>query len=188
MNQTLIKRILPGVFRHACAAGSPLSAIVDAMVALLQPVHELLQEIDFYFDPQRAPSQFVTFLAQWVDLGVLLESVFEGRVLPASQFPTGEDRVRELIARAAHLSHWRGTSKGLMEFLETATGVSGFVLEENVSGPDGNVQPFHFRLTAPAILQPYDRLVRAVTELEKPACVTCEITYAGNAYSKQQIQ
>src|SRR5438270_6611356 len=91
VDQTLIKRILPGVFRQACATGSPLSAIVDSMVALLRPVHELLQEIDSYVDPQRTPPQFVNFLVQWVDLGVLLESVFEGRVLPAAQFPTGEE-------------------------------------------------------------------------------------------------
>jgi phage tail-like protein len=179
VNQTLIKRILPGVFRHGCAAGSPLSAVLDAMVTLLQPVDELLEEIDRYFDPQNTPSRFVNFLAQWVDLGVLLESVFEGRVLPALQFPTGEDKVRNLIAQAAHLSQWRGTSKGLVEFLETATGTTGFVLEENVNGPEGSVQPFHFRLKAPASLQCCDRLVRAVVDLEKPAYVTCEIAYGG---------
>ena len=179
MNQTLIKRMLPGVFRHSCAPGTPLQAILDAMVALLHPIDEMLREIDGYFDPQRAPSHFVNFLAQWVDLSVLLESVFEGRVLPASQFPTGEDKIRKLIARAAHLSQWRGTSRGLVEFLEIATGMTGFALEENVSGPDGNVQPFHFRLTAPAALQSCDRLIRSVLELEKPAYVSCEIAYAG---------
>lgn len=181
MNQALIERILPAIFRQACVAGSPMSAIIDAMAALLRPVHELLKETDLYFDPQRTPSRFVNFLARWVDLEVLLESVFEGRVLPASQFPTGEAHLRDLIARAAHLSQWRGTGRGLTEFLEIVTGVTGFVLDENVPGPDGSVQPFHFRLTAPVALKPYKQLVQSVVELEKPAYVTCEVKYAGDA-------
>ena len=38
--------------------------------------------------------------------------------------------LRELIAAAAQLSQWRGTAQGLQRFLETATGIEGFELDE----------------------------------------------------------
>ena len=177
MNRIKIERILPDIFRRTCGEGNPLTAILDAMVELLNPIDQVLGKVDRYFDPQEAPLDFVPFLAGWVDLEVLLENVFEGRLLPASQFPTGASRMRALIASAAFHSKWRGTARGLTHFLEVATGLSGFEIREEVPDAKGEAQPFHFELTAPGALKPYLVLVKSIVELEKPAYVTYELKF-----------
>ncbi len=178
MNRARLERLLPAIFRQTSADGTPLAAILDVIVDLLAPIQQILKRRDMYFDPHRTPTAFVPFLACWVDLEVLLENVFEGRVLPASQFPTGAARLRELIAQASYLSRWRGTSRGLERFLEIATGVKGFKLREQVLDQDKQPQPFHFELTAPAALKPYTTLVKAIVDLEKPAYVTYQLKFA----------
>ena len=82
MNRARLERLLPAIFRQTCADGTPLAAILDVIVDLLDPVQRILKRRDMYFDPHRTPTAFVPFLACWVDLEVLLENVFEGRVLP----------------------------------------------------------------------------------------------------------
>ena len=177
MNREQLEKLLPPIFRRTCAQGSPLAAILEVMAGLLDPVYAVLDQSEIYFSAQHAPLGFVPFLAGWVDLEVLQEAVFEGRALPASQFPTGAGRLRDLTEQAAHLSRWRGTGKGLQQFLEVATGVKGFEFREQIPDANGKPIPFHFELTAPASLQPYTALVKAVVELEKPAYVTYELKF-----------
>jgi hypothetical protein len=85
--------------------------------------------------------------------------------------------LRELIAAAAFLSQWRGTAKGLLRFLETATGVEGFEIEEHARDANGQPQPFHILVRAPAEAERYRGLVERIIEAEKPAYVTYELTY-----------
>ena len=129
-----------------------------------------------------APPAASPFLARWVDLDRLFEKPSQrGQGSPSRLIPTRLERLRALVAAAAYLSQWRGTGKGLMLFLETATGAHGFAIEERVPGSDGKPRPFHFRVHAPRELTSYRALIQRIIESEKPAYVTYEIEFNGTA-------
>src|SRR5262249_49938521 len=108
---------------------------------------------------------------------LLVASTDEGGAARVPEFPTGDGRLRELVASAAYLSRWRGTRKGLLRFLEVATGLKGFDVDENVAGPDGRVRPLHVRVLAPHAAEPYQALIRRIVDLEKPAYVTYDLAF-----------
>jgi phage tail-like protein len=173
-----IERLLPQVFRRTRSPGSPLAAILDVMAVLHAPAERVLDDLDAFFDPRRTPSSFVPYLACWVDLEVLVggEAGGAGQAhLP--DFPTGDGRLRELVAAAAFLSRWRGTRKGLLRFLEVATGVHGFDVDERVPGEDGRPRPLHVRLRAPRTTETYRPLIERIVEYEKPAAVTYDLEF-----------
>ena len=163
MKRNEIARLLPGVFQRTLHENGPLVALMDVMEALHAPSEALLAELPSLFHPLRAPERFVPFLAHWVDLGV-----------PVT---TGLGRMRELVAAAVELSRWRGTARGLLLFLRTATGREDFVIEEQVPGPGGRPRPFHLRVRAPAELAAHRPMVEAIIEREKPAYVTYELHF-----------
>ena len=178
MKRTLIEQLLPEVFQRTLRPGSALLVILEVMEALHAPSEEVLEELAEYFSPYHTPDHFVPHLAGWVDLGRYLGSPEEGADSTSPPcFPSGLGRLRELIAAAAFLSQWRGTAKGLLRFLETATGVEGFEIEEHVTGANGQPQPFHVLIRAPAEAERYRGLVERIIEAEKPAYVTYELTY-----------
>ncbi|HVR84197.1 MAG TPA: hypothetical protein VMU54_07800, partial [Planctomycetota bacterium] len=90
---------------------------------------------------------------------------------------SGLGRLRELVAGAAYLSQWRGTWRGLGRFLEIATGVSGFTVEESVAGTDGELIPFHIRIGVPRNARVHRTLIERIITLEKPAYVTFELDF-----------
>lgn len=163
MRSLEIQRLLPGIFQRALEPNSPLEALLDVMEALHAPSESVLAGLDALFNPYRAPDAFVPLLAKWVDLD-----------LPVT---TGLGRMRELVASGAELSRWRGTARGLRLFLQTATGVRDFVIDERVPGPDGRPRPFHFQVSAPASLEPHGVLLERIIEREKPAYVTHELRF-----------
>jgi hypothetical protein len=119
-------------------------------------------------------------LACWLDLEQLFEDPALGKMGAASSYrtiSTGLGRLREVIATAAYLSQWRGTAKGLLQFLETATGTHGFEIHEQVIGSDGNPRPFHFLVLAPEGTARHRVLIERIIELEKPAHVTYELAF-----------
>ncbi|HYO49493.1 MAG TPA: hypothetical protein VEW94_06545 [Chloroflexia bacterium] len=179
MKQTEIRRLLPGVFQRTIYPGNPLSALLDVMEALHAPSEEVLAGLDAFFDPRRSPGDFVPMLATWVDLERLLtgdpEEVTAGTPPP---FPSGTGRLRELVAAAPLISKWRGTARGLLLFLETATGAQGFIIDERVPGLDGLPRPFHLRVVAPAETARYMIMIERIIELEKPAYVTYQLEFA----------
>jgi phage tail-like protein len=176
MRSADIARLLPWVFQRTLEPGSPLDAILATMEGLHAPSDASLAGIDRYFDPRRTPDNFVPFLARWLDLDRVL-------VRPAQHYfgPGGADeplqsgvgRLRELVASAAYLSRWRGTAAGILRFLEIATGVRGFQVDEQVPG-----RPFFVAFTMPKAAEPYQALVRRIIELEKPAHLDYELTIA----------
>lgn len=175
MKPTAIKRLLPGVFQRTVTPGSPLEAILEVMAALHEPSDAVINTIESYFNPYHTPEQFVPFLAYWVDLSRFFHA--EGIVAGWSELvtPSGLGRLRELIAAAVQLSQWRGTPKGLRLFLETATGIEGFEIDENVViGHEGR-RPFHVKFRIPQAANPYRVLIERIIEQEKPAYVTYEI-------------
>jgi phage tail-like protein len=177
VKQTQIKKLLPWVFQRTAQPGNPLTALLAVMEDLHAPVEATLSHLDSMFDPRRTEDRFVPYLAGWVDLGVLIDVPRGGGATAANSFPTGLGRLRELIASAAMLSEWRGTRKGLEMFLEIATGVDGFSIEEQVRGADGGVKPFHLQVTAPKALTMHRPLLERIIELEKPAYVTYELSF-----------
>jgi phage tail-like protein len=180
MQRNEIERLLPEVFRATLADSLPLAAVLDVMVGLHRPDEQVLDGLDGYFDPSRTDDRFVPLLARWVDLERLFVQSATGRADPGEHEPisTGHGRLRELISRAAFLSQWRGTRTGLVAFLETATGASGFAIDEQVPGEANRPRPFHIRVRVPAGQEPHRALIERIVELEKPAYVTYELAFA----------
>lgn len=171
MQRASIEQLLPSVFQLGAAPGSPLAAVLDVMEAMHAPDEALLGDIDASFDPYRADAKLLAFLARWVDLDRLLPPA----AAPASgpvPFPTGHARLRDLIATAAALSQQRGTRQGLQRFLETAIGVAGFEIDDDLPG-----RPFHIRVTAPAGCEPTRDLIERIIDMEKPAFATAELDF-----------
>jgi phage tail-like protein len=176
MRRTEIERLLPQIFQRTLQPGGPLVALLTVMEDLHQPAERVLEQLETYFDPRRCPDAFVPLLARWVDLGWLLTAGEpDDTATPEASWPSGLGRLREVVAAAAYLSQWRGTAVGLLHFLETATGVSGFQIDEQVTDPSGRVQPFHLRIHLPPAAQPYQTLIERIIESEKPAYVTYEL-------------
>jgi P2-related tail formation protein len=146
------------------------------------PSEEILDNLAAFFNPYQTPDDFVPYLASWVDLARLLfPAPVRQEGLPGSatlaHYPAGLGRLRELIAAAAELSQWRGTRQGLVRFLEIATGVAGFTIQEQVLDAQGEVRPFHLQVHAPAAAHPVAALVERIVELEKPAYMTAEVLF-----------
>lgn len=191
MKADAIASLLPEVFRATLKPREPLHALLQAMEALHDPVEHTLGELGSRFDPRRAPDRFVPLLARWVGLEDLLpRSAAAGPVHrrgdprrkcthPVSDeaLPTGTGRLRELVARAAELSRWRGTARGLTAFLETATGLSGFVVLTQAVDSVGQPRPFHIQVEAPAAARCVAELIERIIELEKPAATTHEVVF-----------
>jgi phage tail-like protein len=182
MRREDIRRLLPAVYRTTLTEGGPLLALLGVMEALHAPSEEALRDLDAALDPRRAPDRFVPFLATWVDLAWLWtdrEASAETAVGQESLVLERIGMLRELVASAAYLSQWRGTSRGLRAFLERATGSRGFEIEEEALDSEGRARPFHLRIRAPAsAAEPRLRaLITRVVEMEKPAYATYELTF-----------
>jgi phage tail-like protein len=175
MKQNEIARLLPAIFQQTIQPGTPLQALLEVMEALPQQDEGVLNGLEDFFNPYRTPDGFVPFLASWVDMEwILLENSAEFSAL-TPPLPSGMGRLRELVASATFLAQWRGTARGLLRFLETACGVSGFTVDERVPGPDGRPRPFHIAVQVPPDAVPYQAMIRRIIESEKPAYVTYDL-------------
>lgn len=179
MKQTEIERLLPGIIQRTILPGQPLDALLATMETMHAPSEAALSGLDAYFNPYKAPDAFVPFIAGWLDLERFL-SLKPARLDAATAqtlFPSGLGRLRELVASAAFLSKWRGTARGLIRFLETATGITGFAVEEEVLDEHNRVRPFHIRVIGPKEAARYQPLIERIVDLEKPAYVTYELEF-----------
>ena len=189
MDRESIARLLPGVFQtalHPIAAGvvepdRRLSATLGVMETLHEPVETVLRDLDHYLDPRLARPDFVPYLAGWVDLDWLLVAAPSEPLATTPSLASGLGTLRELVAAAAELARWRGTARGLLRFLDTATGTPGFAIEENVSGDERSPRPFHLRIVAPAEAAVYRPLIERVIVAENPAYATDELVFATGA-------
>jgi phage tail-like protein len=181
MKTARISTLLPSVYQTAATGGTPLLALLNVMETLHAPVEVVLDQLDTFFDPYRAPDPFVPYLASWVDLQGILD---RPQGTQQATLSSGVGRLRELTAGAVNLSRWRGTRKGLLLFLETATGISGFEIDEEALDGDGKVIPFHIRISAPASSLEHKVLLQRIIELEKPAYVTYDLTFTPSVPSE----
>ena len=108
MKRTDIEQLLPEIMRRTLGAGKPMDAILGVMEDMHAPAEDCLARIELYFNPYDTQPRFVPYLASWLDL----ERFFD--VSGSEPVSTGRGRLRELIARAAYLSQWRGTRRGLV--------------------------------------------------------------------------
>jgi hypothetical protein len=186
MKSNEIARLLPGIFQQTGKPGNPLSALLDVMEHLSAIPDQTLEHVEAYFNPYRTEACFVPFLARWVDLEWLLVQSSGERLqtdpaerlkTEAATFPSGLGRLRELVAASACLAQKSGTKEGMEKFLETATGVPGFHILENVSCEDGKARPFHLCVRAPRASLPYEAMIKRIVEFEKPVYMTFEIVF-----------
>lgn len=180
MKREEIENLLPQVIRQTLRPGSALNALLEVMELLHEPAEDVLAHLETYFNVYSTPDIFVPYLASWVDLDRFYPYFSEQpRELQRTVDPisTGTGQLRELIAAAAYLSQWRGTAKGLKLFLETATGMNGFELVENVEDAGGNPRPFHIRILAPSDAAPHVALIERIVEQEKPAYVSYDLEF-----------
>lgn len=177
MRRADIQELLPEVMQRTVRPETLLFGLLEVMEGLQEPSESRLDKLDSYFDPRRCRDEFVPFLARWVNLESLLQEDSGPAVSGGRTLSTGLGRLRELIAAASQLSRWRGTAKGLLAFLQTATGTAGFRIDERVQGQDGRLRPFHIRVTAPAATRMHRVLLEKIIELEKPSYVTYELRF-----------
>ena len=179
MKHSDIQKLLPEVYQRGLQTGKPLDALLDVMIGMFSPSETVLEKIDTYFNPYTAPDVFVRYLAKWVDLdrylGTTTERSSSSQLAPVVIEP---GRLRELVAKAAELSQWRGTAKGLQVFLETATGVRGFIIDEAVTDKDSTKRVFHILIRAPQAASQYQQLITRIVNGEKPAYVTYELEFS----------
>jgi phage tail-like protein len=172
MKHQELKQLLPEIFQRTDQPGSPLYGLLQAMEILSEPAETTLRQLPEYFDPYTAPENFLPFLASWVDLDRFFSSTPDSAVIETELLQLLDSgRLRELIVAATRLSKLRGTAAGLKLFLETATGVKGFTINENVLQENNDVIPFHIKITAPKTAQRYQVLIERIIEQEKPVYV-----------------
>jgi phage tail-like protein len=173
---------LPAIYKKDEFIGRFLCIFED----ILQPVESTVDNIPYYFDPYVTPESFLPWLASW--LGLVLDE----------RWPIAKRR--ELIMSIVELYRWRGTKRGLKEFLRIYTGVVPQITEP-VSGPKislgpdtrlginahlGGGEPFEFTVTiiADNLAEVDINTARAIIEAQKPA----HTTYALNIIASQAKQ
>lgn len=126
--------------------------------SILGPIDRTVGNLHYYFDAQMAPPEMLPWLASW--LGLALDE----------RWP--EEQRRALILAAVDLYQWRGTRRGLSEFLRLYTGFIPEITEHGV-GRRGitAAEAFKFtvRLRVPDPAQVDRAVVEAIIEAEKPA-------------------
>jgi phage tail-like protein len=105
---------LPGLYRDDEFMGQFLLIFEDIM----KPLENTVDNLALYFAPRITPESLLPWLASWVDL--VLDTTWP------------IERRRELVSSAAELYRWRGTRRGLSEYLRIYTGsvpeVSEYIL------------------------------------------------------------
>ena len=189
MKHQEIKKLLPEVFLRADQAGTPLYSLLEVMETLTEPADKILRQVPFYLNPYTTPEKFLPFLASWVDLDRIFVSRHNQATTDSDSLQTLDSgRLRELIMAAAQLSKLRGTAAGLKLFLETATGMKGFDIDENILHENNDAQPFKIKIIAPQTAQKHRALIERIIEQEKPAYVTYILEFSPQGAKKNHGQ
>ena len=102
---------MPALFRD----DEMLMGMLDGFDDVLAPIHAVVRDMDAYFDPALAPTDFLEWLATW--LGVELNA----------RWPL--QRRRELLRRAVEVHRMRGTVWGVANAVELYTGIEPEIVE-----------------------------------------------------------
>jgi phage tail-like protein len=126
--------------------------------SILDPLERVIDQIHHYFDPLLAPEPLLPWLASWVDL-VLNEK-------------WSLERRRALVRHAAELYRWRGTRRGISEYIRIYTGFVPVIDEpDRVRSGEPALPPHVFRviLDVPDPEMINRELLETIIEVEKPA-------------------
>jgi phage tail-like protein len=169
---------LPEIYADDAFLGRYLSAfesvlLRDASGGAALGLEEKIESVADYFDPLKAPSEFLGWLSNWVALSLRAD--------------LDEVRQRDFIRNAVRLYHLRGTKKGLEESVGIYTRLGATITETSEPfqiedrsrvGDDTMVEggpPFVFRVlinlstTDPAEIKRQSDVVRAILSVEKPS-------------------
>ena len=136
---------------------------------ILTPIEQMVDHIELYLNPSMMPEDFLPWIASWLDL-VLNEN-----------WPV--EKRRRLVSSAVELYQWRGTRRGLREYLTVYTGVEPMITEhlggvsldgqarlgENTVLGEGRDHCFTVTLEVEDVLAIDLDRVKAIIEAEKPA-------------------
>jgi phage tail-like protein len=159
---------LPGFYREDAF----ISRFLCIFENILKPIENVIGDEYFYFDPGTAPDTVVPWLASW--LGMVMDE----------RWP--DDKRRVMIKSAAELYRWRGTRRGLSEYLRIYTGVTPKIIEHGQAqgmrlgggsklgtpmqiGGKGNIFCFTVELNLPEKSETDIEIIRAIIESQKPA-------------------
>ena len=149
---------------------------------ILKPIENMIGNLALYFDPLTAPESLLPWLASWVDFTL---------------DPTWSDnKRRELIKKAAELYRWRGTRRGLAEYLRIYTGhvpeisehIPGMRLDSSTRlginsqlGSSGGGYHFTVIIEIDENSQINEHMVRSIIDSQKPAhtIYTLQIIHSG---------
>ena len=162
---------LPALYKSDDFTGRYLCIFED----ILKPIEGIIDNLSFYFDSGTAPQSFLPWLTSW--LGLVLDE----------RWPV--EKQYELIKSAVELYRWRGTRRGLSEYLRIYTSVAPQIIE-NMYTPgmqlgsgiqlgatqlgegEGQAYCFTVILNVPKASIIDIDIVRAIIEMEKPAHTT----------------
>ncbi len=152
---------LPGIYHN----NHFLGRFLLIFESILGPLDRTVENMHHYFDPFVTPPEAVDWLGTWVGLAL------------DERWP--EDRRRELISEAVNLYQWRGTKRGLSEFLRLYTGVEPEIIEptlRDVANARSRAFRFTVRITIPAGSRRVSRsLIETIIDAEKPAFAACTL-------------
>ena len=126
--------------------------------SILSPIEGMVGNLDYYFDPDITPAECLPWLASW--FGLALDE----------RWP--EIKRRDLIRSAVNLYQWRGTKRGLSEFIRLYTGVSPEILEPGIGGKEAKKEMASFFIVRIHKADSGDNelvVLNSIIEMEKPA-------------------
>lgn len=185
MRKEQISSMLPVVFQKTRMSGEPLEALLDVMELLHEPADHTLANIEKFYNPYHAPDTFMPYLASWVGVSQFFGD-YTSHNKPNSAdklnknydpIPSGMGCLRELVASATRLARLRGTSKGLIEVLEVATGIKDIKINEQALDESGIPKPFFIEISVPRSGELFKQFITKIIELEKPVYITYRLKF-----------
>ncbi len=145
---------LPGVYQDSDFLGRFLLIFEH----ILSPIDQTAGTLANYFDASHTPIEFLPWLGSWIGL------VIDARM--------PEENRREMLRAAPELFRWRGTKKGLTDFLRLSTGIEPEIIEPTLSEIASNpnlAYRFTVRVHVPAGQTVPRAYLEAIIRAEKPA-------------------
>lgn len=173
---------LPALFRDDEFMGQFLLIFESIM----KPIENTVDNIPLYFDPLMTPEPLLPWLASWLDL--TLDQTWP------------EERRRKLVKSAGELYRWRGTKRGLSEYLRIYTGrmpeiseyIPGMSLDHKTElgvntrlGSSGTGHHFTVTLELDESSKTDINTVKAIIEAQKPAHTVYTLQIRRNGRGKQ---
>ena len=158
-------KYLPGIY----AENEFTSRFLMILESVLSPLERTIDNIAYYFDPGTTPEEFLPWLASWLKISFMR--------------PESARRQREFLSHIGEVFAWRGTKRGLTEYIRLHTGVTPIIEEDfdplvltdssrlGINTVLGGNDPNHFTVRfRPDDAQYIDQdQIIAIIESEKPA-------------------